>query len=147
MCILISSLAWLGDPKPTPAQIAFSIVLYWKRYTRRMRSEDETRSHNTHQSRPNNFVPRLRLSFVYGSSTYIRQKPERSLGVRVRSGASCEYLHVKLDHVLQAVVHPRFPHNHKLPRLQLWNHVVLAPPSHPAWRKKEPFFLKYNSHT
>ena len=32
------------DPKPTPAQIAFSIAhgLYWKQYTRRMRSEDKT---------------------------------------------------------------------------------------------------------
>ena len=39
------------DPKPTPAQIAFSIAhsvsfshaLYWKRYAYRMRSGDETR--------------------------------------------------------------------------------------------------------
>ena len=31
------------DPKPTPAQIGFSIALYWKQYTHRMRSGDETR--------------------------------------------------------------------------------------------------------
>ena len=30
------------DPKLTPVRIAFSIALYWKRYTCRMRSGDET---------------------------------------------------------------------------------------------------------
>ena len=35
------------DPKPTPVRIAFSVTLYWKRYTRRMRSGDKTREVRT----------------------------------------------------------------------------------------------------
>ena len=44
----IYTLVSVPDPKPTPVWIAFSIArgeglgLYWKRYTRRMRSGDET---------------------------------------------------------------------------------------------------------
>ena len=42
---LRGGLVLVPDPKPTPVRIAFSIAraLYWKRYTRRMRSGDETR--------------------------------------------------------------------------------------------------------
>ena len=33
------------DPKPTPEQITFSVMLYWKQYMCRMRSGDETVLH------------------------------------------------------------------------------------------------------
>ena len=85
----------------------------------------------------------LRESLKEYQCTYMtkaREKPGDEAEVR---GI---YLHVKLDHVLQTVVHPWFPDNHKLPCLQLWNHVMFAPTSHPAWREEEAFFLKYSSH-
>ena len=46
----LRSRSWIvsvSEPKPTPVQI--SSVLYWKRYTRQMRSGDETRSWTTEQ--------------------------------------------------------------------------------------------------